>query len=456
MVKNTKCSAYIFGLLLLINANFYLSAIDDLSYYPYSYSDDERDYVADDSCAAMRGSRRVRSDSYDDVSLFSSDDEEDCAKIKNKPVDFITELPDELGLEIMKYLTLRDLVKAGQVCKNWYRLARDKSFDTLWRNCILNRCAPLPYSASTAYDVEKVFMHAACSGILPVVRSLIDDCGCEAWGIALFCAAGNEHAHIVEFLINKQGIDVNQRSGFPLRTPLMVAARNGDAQVVRLLLSHPDAEANAVGGYSLRDYITAFELAVMAGHGDVVQILLDHPGIDASRYSDGCIWDHFTDKNFEAIKVLIAHFNSDVNQRFPGSDWTMLTRLIYDGRGSEPAVRFLLDHPDIDINQEGGHGITPLMAAVMVDDVSLVHMLLARQDVDVNKISNGKIVLICAVLRGNADIVRLLLNHPDIDIAKVDGMGRTALKCTKGKHEGIAAMIREHQKGLKKGCCVIS
>ena len=45
-------------------------------------------------------------------------------------IDFLSALPNELGLKIICYLDTASLCKAGQVCRNWRQLADD---DIVWR-----------------------------------------------------------------------------------------------------------------------------------------------------------------------------------------------------------------------------------------------------------------------------------------------------------------------------------
>ncbi len=58
----------------------------------------------------------------------------------------------------------------------------------------------------------------------------------------------------------------------------------------------------------------------------------------------------------------------------------------------------------------------------------MVRLLLARQDVEVNKsAADGATALMLASYKGHVEVVRLLLAHPDVDVNKADASGATAL-----------------------------
>ncbi|CAM3726516.1 Ankyrin [Deinococcus saxicola] len=85
----------------------------------------------------------------------------------------------------------------------------------------------------------------------------------------LHSAMGGNHTHLARKLL-EAGADVNavQNGGF---TPLMGAAQNGNAELVRLLLLH-----GAVPGTVNEDGLSAADLAQEESHGEV-QILLAGP-----------------------------------------------------------------------------------------------------------------------------------------------------------------------------------
>jgi hypothetical protein len=370
MVKNIKYSMCFFGLVLLINTNFYLSAMDDLSSVGSSFFD------SGSEC----------------LSLFSSDDDKGC-------IDFITELPDEVAMRVLHFLEEPDLVRAGHVCKNWRRLARDWSLDQLWRGYFLKK---------KDNDVNAAFALAVQRDALPAVRSLIDYFEHDIWNNALLDAACGGREHVVEFLINKQGIDVN------------VVGQNGPPLVY----------------------------AAQNGHMYVVQLLLGAQGIDVNKAPVGM---------FNALMSTILTCHTELCRPLSEERRLLLGRLLV-------VVALLLNHPDVDVNT-GGSGITPLTAVARGEggklDLILVHMLLARQDIDINKASrNGHTPLIQAALGGNIYVVELLLARPEIDVKKRCDAGKTALEHAAGVDHWVwrcvSEMIREHQKGLKKGCCVIS
>lgn len=116
--------------------------------------------------------------------------------------------------------------------------------------------------------------HEAEHGDRGIVRALLD-AGAEmnqtsCWGeTALFGAASFTNGLPTVRLLLTRGADVNiaNQAGW---TPLMQAALDGSAGIVRELLSHkPDLDAKDQDGK------TALDLAVQYQHADVVQLLAE-------------------------------------------------------------------------------------------------------------------------------------------------------------------------------------
>ena len=65
----------------------------------------------------------------------------------------ILHLDEGILLQIFDYLNIFDLLQAGQVCKTWYRIARDC---TLWKSLDLK---PLKKPFSSGNELEYFFLH---------------------------------------------------------------------------------------------------------------------------------------------------------------------------------------------------------------------------------------------------------------------------------------------------------
>ena len=86
-------------------------------------------------------------------------------------------------------------------------------------------------------------------------------------------------------------------------------------------------------------------------------------------------------------------------------------------------VKLLLSHSDIDPNQNGFDGFTPLCLAVSKGSVESVRMLLGSDKTDVNlREGGGMAPLHLAILYNNYEIAKLLLSDNRTDKeAKLEG-----------------------------------
>jgi ankyrin repeat protein len=161
---------------------------------------------------------------------------------------------------------------------------------------------------------------------------------------------------------------------------LYLAARDGDKDIVELLLQRPDIEPNAHYG---RYNTTSLHEAISGGHLEVVEALLLHPQVDVN-----CVDE---------------------------DGWSALMCAVNKGHSS--IVNALLQRPDLDINSVDKNGWSALMYAANGGYSDIVNALLQRSDIDINQLYDGGWTpLTMAVDEGHATIVRMLLSHKDIDI----------------------------------------
>ena len=78
------------------------------------------------------------------------------------------------------------------------------------------------------------------------------------------------------------------------------------------------------------------------------------------------------------------------------------------------------------VNITNSHGRTPLMIAVIDDNINMVDVLLPHKDIDVNLFSGGWTVLMFACVDDNLEAVKSLFKHRDININLRNGEGKTA------------------------------
>ena len=138
--------------------------------------------------------------------------------------------------------------------------------------------------------------------------------------------------------------------------------------------------------------------------------------------------------NIEGLKLVLADPRiKNALSPFDDQLCTPLMTAVAYGQGKE-AVRLLLRHPEVDVNQinKGGH-ITALQYAAYLGHTGAVSQLLSHQDVDINfqETTTGQTALHGAVLQHNNEIVKLLLEHPGLDVNRADFKGKSAFgACT--------------------------
>lgn len=139
------------------------------------------------------------------------------------------------------------------------------------------------------------------------------------------CKYGN--SDVLQLLITKGGSDVDRHADFGV-TPLMVAAEEGNAECIRIILDSAPASLDInKGDVSNR---SAFWLAAHNGHVDCLELLLTH---------GSCI--HARDQHGKSAIHAAAH-HQDNND----------------------ALRFLCALPGVDINVPDRQGRTPLDTAL--------------------------------------------------------------------------------------------
>ncbi|KAL6895186.1 ankyrin repeat-containing domain protein [Trichoderma longibrachiatum] len=191
-------------------------------------------------------------------------------------------------------------------------------------------------------------------------------------------------------------------------TPLQLAARSGELQVVQeILASNPSAVNDPPCGYYGQ---TALQAACMQGHEDVVKRLLD-AGADV----------HFcSGNNFQRTGLQIAC-----------------------GQGNENVVRLLLDAgSEINMSPATNHGIRVLTQSrgTAHETAHSLHNTFAVARY------NGRTALQAAAERGHLSIAKLLLQlGAEVDAPPSPSAGRTALQAASGGGFGaIVQLLLQH------------
>ena len=255
--------------------------------------------------------------------------------------------------------------------------------------------------------------HISCELLLKHVKYL-DNRGCasnpysDLGGDIDFPFSGLDCASffgIVELVDILKGMACYRDGGAPGPTPLAWAARNGQEEMVKMLLS------DYMSSHSHHNYfgLTPLIHAARCGHERVVEILLEY---------------------------------GSVGPRCPDNRGrTALSYAAEDGRGE--LVKILLQQQEVNPNEHDNSGSTPLSFAARNGHVQVVEILLEHRGIIPDRPDgNGQTPLSYAASRGHEEVVKILLEGEGVNPNYPDHSGRTPLMCaTSSEHEGVAKIL---------------
>jgi ankyrin repeat protein len=285
-------------------------------------------------------------------------------------------------------------------------------------------------------DPVTPLLRAAENGQLSVARLLLEFradlharncCG----KTALMVAASQGHASIINLLL-AQCSDVNERT-FGTEddghTALMIAASEGHAAIVGLLLQQR-ADANAASNSGQ----TALMESAAQGNLSILQLLIEHGAeIDAAN-KDGrsaFIWASLGGHD-SVMRHLIRHkacISPDTLNAKLDCDGNSLL-LWATSRGQESTVRLLLEQ-HADVNATDAEGRSAILEAADKGHEAIFRLLLEYgADVNVADVNvtddDGSTLLILAICNGDLSLARLLLEH-GANVNSMNKIGNTAL-----------------------------
>jgi len=302
-----------------------------------------------------------------------------------------------------------------------------------------------------AYDYSKTALFLACEkNSEACVKLFLNDERCSASIVnmqdnknktALLLAIKNCDPAVVRILLDYPGIDVNLKDDKGM-TPLHEAIERESPEIVEMLLTNPTTKMDV----TTRDGMTVVFYACWKCNLDVLKLLVNDKRITTSILNDP--WGG------------LDHFESSLHMLARGGEHEMILNVL----------QLMLDQPNINVNSKDHLGRTPLMNAVGIDDkiakmmlenpateldivsedgntvftlacerssVECVKMILQDKRWDPNmlerKTVKGDSGLIIAAYRGSLDIVKLILDQPSIDVNIQDSNGESplnfAMKC---------------------------
>ncbi|KAI8632475.1 ankyrin repeat-containing domain protein [Xylariaceae sp. FL1651] len=270
------------------------------------------------------------------------------------------------------------------------------------------------------------------------------------------------------------GCDVNLED-FEGMTPLMVAARQGHSEMVKIMLQKWQVEAK-----TSHRRLSPLLYAATFNQKDVVQVLLENSDIDDHGsaplgqaialgrtgivellLADSRVHPFVTLQNgdsvltiaaasgfLEIVDLLLSRDEVEVNHLNGDGHTALQLALIH---GHRDIAQRLINDPRTYDDLDGAQGLALLSLAMESGDADLLHRLIQGLEIDLNSTdSQGKTLLVMAVQKRRFDIVSLLLKTSNIDINARDKEGRTALSwaveasVTKGMSQGLEELAHQN------------
>ncbi|CAH0032787.1 unnamed protein product, partial [Clonostachys rhizophaga] len=226
----------------------------------------------------------------------------------------------------------------------------------------------------------------------------------------LTLAASKGHTSIVRMLLAFPNIDPDKPIDKQTLTPLLLACANGHAEIARMLLDRgADVTRKAFGRLP-------FQMAMEHGHPDVFALLINDTIESNDEARTALLWLAVEMRHeIGIIERLLA------SPQFRRNRGDQLGRVLVHSvaHGLVDIVRELLSHAEVDPNFTRGFPSdkTPLLRAIYCPAATdLIPLLLAREDVDVNKVTSGGTALASAAVRNALPAIAALLKYPGIDV----------------------------------------
>lgn len=234
----------------------------------------------------------------------------------------------------------------------------------------------MPFDAQAGQASRPMIYQAIINDNIDRVKAAIDKGdGNAVWEqetpLCFALAYGNRW-EVAKAIIQAPRVDVNKRGthedGFGNtweRTPLLIAAENGQTEIVDLLLKK-GADINArdrTNGAPLSQGNTALILAAAMNHLDTVRLLLAQAKkpdvLLKEREGKTAFWFAVANENLEMTKLLLSH-GSKINLPDKSGASVLTTTVLHK---KYDVLDFLVSK-GADINKADNNGTTPFVAAI--------------------------------------------------------------------------------------------
>ncbi|KAE8365644.1 ankyrin repeat-containing domain protein [Aspergillus caelatus] len=257
-------------------------------------------------------------------------------------------------------------------------------------------------------------------------------------------AATNGYANIVRMLLCRRDIEVGGREVG--KRPIFMAALNGHTEIANLLLTRDESH-----------YVRLF-LPWVASRGlvDMVKMALDSQIVNPNGHDREfrTALHHAVGQDREDLVRLLLQWN-ETSPNLEDSVGRTPLILAIESRNL-PIFRLLLDDKRTSIGKSNLHGMTPLHVACKHGYLTFVESILAREDVNINALDAACQTPLCYAIDSNSDgVIQLLLENKSTDHSQPDNnQGKTPLyMAAKNGHSKLAVMLMQRYKASPNCWC---
>jgi ankyrin repeat protein len=225
------------------------------------------------------------------------------------------------------------------------------------------------------------------------------------------------------------------------RNILMIACANNNIDIVKILLTHKNIDANITSDVANKK--NAFIFASMNDNPLLLKLLLDfNKKFKTTKSIEFALENSIRFNNTNNVKFLLKyikkitninalimnslgkyqtkifiylmeHFKVDVNMVFQDNSLLMHAIIHY----ATPIMEYLLKRKELNINYQNDIGENALIVTTEFEMIDNIKLLLLHKDININITkTDGNSPLFYACKDGSIEIVKLLLNNPKINI----------------------------------------
>ena len=249
----------------------------------------------------------------------------------------------------------------------------------------------------------------------------------------------------------KAALETKTKDGGQIATPLIIAARNGHLNSVKILLGY-EADIEARGTLKIRDEVvegcTPLWAAAATGHLDVVKLLIErNADVDGRTSRSGTPLRAAAHEGHLDVVRCLVESGADVNARNYNEESTPLIVACYWGQLS--VVTYLIDKGAFMDLQYKDAGNTALHDAVKRGYLEMVSQLLARGASQLPN-NQGLTPLLYACDLRSTEIVEYLINRPEcIKEQRIDALELLGATIANDKSRDIKKAFSYMKRGME-------